>query len=226
MEADVEDNGAGAIVNLYNNDYTDFDYDDGDNLSQGDNIDQDPLLTEDLHIQAGSACIDAGLNTAPSVPTEDFDGDARISSPDIGVDEYIDPDISISPSPVAFGEVTVDSLSTKTVTISDIGVVNLSISNIQISGTDASLFTLDVNGGSNPCGSTSPTIAAGGNGTLTITFSPVAAGSKRARLDISSNDPDEATINISLSGTGTAPSSGGGGGGCFIAIVLPLEGGL
>jgi hypothetical protein len=87
VQADGENDAVGAIVNLYN-DYTDFDYDNGDNLSQGGNINQDPLLTGDLRIQTGSPCIDDGLNTAPSVPDDDIDGDARTALPDIGADEY------------------------------------------------------------------------------------------------------------------------------------------
>jgi predicted outer membrane repeat protein len=220
---DGDNNGTGATVNFYNNDYTDLDYDDGDNLSQGDNIDQDPLFSNNLRIKAGSPCINAGLDAAPSAPADDIDDQARISPADIGADEYVpSADILVSPRPVAFGNVTVDTSSTKTVTFSNIGVLDLAISNIQISGADAGNFTLDVNGGSNPCGSTSPTIAAAGNATLTITFTPSTADSKSASLDITSNDPDEATANVSLSGTGIASingGSGGGGGGCFINTI-------
>ncbi len=222
LQTDGDNNGVGATVNLYNNDYTDLDYSDADNLTLADNINQDPLFANNLRIQAGSPCIDAGLNAAPSVPADDIDGNARVNPPDIGAHEYVpSADISTLPSPVAFGNVTLNTSSTKTVTFSNMGVLSLAITNIQISGTDAGLFTLDVNGGSNPVGSTSPTIAVGDSGTVTITFSPAAAGSKSASLDIASDDPDEATVNISLSGTGTASSSGGGGGGgggggCFI----------
>ena len=69
------------------------------------NIDQDPLLAApnrgDYHLRSGSACIDAGNNTAvPGWLALDFEGDDRIidgdSVPgavvDMGADEYIDTD--------------------------------------------------------------------------------------------------------------------------------------
>jgi hypothetical protein len=56
------------------------------------NIDLDPLFvgTGNYHLQATSPCIDAGLNSAPGIPVNDFEGDARIigSAPDLGADEY------------------------------------------------------------------------------------------------------------------------------------------
>lgn len=221
LEADGDSNTTGATINLYHNYYTDLDYDNGDHLSQVDNMNLDPLLTGNARIRTGSPCIDAGLDTAPAAPVDDIDGQARVSPADIGADEYVpSADISTSPSPVAFGNVSVGSSSTKTVTFSNIGVLSLSISNIQLSGADAGDFTLDVNGGQNPCGSISPTIAAAGNGTVTLTFSPTISGMKRANLDITSNDPDEPTYSVLLNGTasiidgddgGDEESDGGGG---------------
>lgn len=233
LEADGDSNSNGATVNLYNNDYTDLDYDNGDNLSQADNMNLDPLLTGNSRIRTGSPCIDAGLDAAPSAPADDIDGQARVSPNDIGADEYVpSADISISPNPVAFVRVSVGNSSTKTVTFSNIGVLNLSISNIQFSGADANDFTLDVNGGSSPCGSISPTIVAASSGTVTVTFSPTISGIKSANLDITSNDPDEPTSNVLLNGTasiidGDGDDSGGGtggggnsgGSGCFIATA-------
>jgi hypothetical protein len=50
----------------------------------------------DYHLSAGSACVDAGTNAAPSMPYSDFDGDPRVCDGngdaaavvDIGADEY------------------------------------------------------------------------------------------------------------------------------------------
>ncbi len=72
----------------------------------GGNIDEDPLFANassgDFHLQTNSLCIDAGDNSAPSLPATDFEGDdRRIDDPstpdtgngtspivDMGVDEY------------------------------------------------------------------------------------------------------------------------------------------
>jgi hypothetical protein len=65
------------------------------------NIDADPLFVGagDYHLQAGSPCIDAGDNAAPSLPSTDFEGDPRIvdgdgggdpaAVVDMGADEYV-----------------------------------------------------------------------------------------------------------------------------------------
>jgi hypothetical protein len=96
VDDDPNDTGTPATVNLFNNDYTQFAIKDGTGLSEGNNIDQPPLLTGDFHLQAGSPCIDAGENSAPGIPATDFEGNNRIidgngdgsSVADMGADEY------------------------------------------------------------------------------------------------------------------------------------------
>ena len=63
------------------------------NYSHGSNIQTDCLLTADSHLQTGSPCINAGTNSAPFLPTTDFEGEARIiyAIADIGADEYSGP---------------------------------------------------------------------------------------------------------------------------------------
>ena len=73
-------------------------YVDGSNI-----IDADPMFVNpgagDYHLQSGSPCIDVGDNTAPSLPSTDFEGDPRIvdgdgdtvATVDMGADEYFVP---------------------------------------------------------------------------------------------------------------------------------------
>jgi len=63
------------------------------------NIDLDPMFVGggDYHLQFGSPCIDAGSNSAPSLPATDFEGDPRILDGncdgngvvDMGIDEFL-----------------------------------------------------------------------------------------------------------------------------------------
>jgi hypothetical protein len=95
--------------------------------------------------------------------------------------------------------------STTTFTIENLGTANLTLSGspkVAISGTNASEFTVNE-------GSTSATIAAGGNTTYTITFSPTSQGAKSAQLSIANNDAtgSENPYLINLTGTGTVSST-------------------
>ncbi len=58
------------------------------------NIDADPLLTLDGHLQAGSPCIDVGDPNADFTSQVDIDGEPRIKGTyvDMGADEFLDSD--------------------------------------------------------------------------------------------------------------------------------------
>ena len=103
------------------------------------------------------------------------------------------PKISVRPFSVNLGTVLVDSTSlSKTVTVVNTGVSDLDITDISITGLNASEFDQ-----TNDC--TTP-IPAGGFCTVTGTFAPTSMGSKSAVLSISSNDPKKPVANVKLSG--------------------------
>jgi uncharacterized repeat protein (TIGR01451 family) len=122
-----------------------------------------------------------------------------VPEPEIDVTDSVSPEDDLQ---VLFVDTMVSTSSSETVTISNTGTGDLTVSGILLSGTDAGEFVLDMSGGPSPCGSTTPTVTAGGDCTVTVTFSPTSLGAKAAILGISSNDQDEGLLNLSLNGTG------------------------
>jgi len=100
--------------NLWNNDLGSY----GGNVLPGDHdIHKDPVFVnptvDDYHLQAGSACIDAGYNNAPELPSTDKNGDPRImgAAVDMGAYEYAG-----TPLPTSTTTTTTTTTSTTTST--------------------------------------------------------------------------------------------------------------
>ena len=89
IDDDVGGDLIGASVTLSHNDYSDFIINRGDNLTQSGNINANPQLTADFHLMDGSLCVNRGENNATSLPSTDYEGEARIQNGvvDIGADE-------------------------------------------------------------------------------------------------------------------------------------------
>ena len=69
--------GVGSTINLYNNDFSNIEIMIGDHLSQGGNINGDPMLDPDYRLTVGSPCMDTGSNSAPQLPATDLGGNPR-----------------------------------------------------------------------------------------------------------------------------------------------------
>ena len=121
-------------------------------------------------------------------------------------------DISVDPTNIDFGEIKKgESSSPSVVTIENTGDADLSIISLTISGDNKNDFTIELDGGSNPIKEVPATIPAGGNATMTVTFSPSSSGEKSASFEITSDDPNEEVVIITLTGKGKE------GGGCFLS---------
>ena len=107
--------------------------------------------------------------------------------------------VSVSPTSIAFGSVTVSSTSAaKVVTLSNGQSSSITISGIAISGTNAGDFAI----ASKTCGSS---LGASSSCTVSVTFKPGASGTRSATLsftDNASNSPQK----VALSGTGATAS--------------------
>ncbi len=115
--------------------------------------------------------------------------------------------IGVVPASNDFGSIAInDSSASQTFTLSNSGLDPLAVSSIALSGGDSALFTLnrgDGTGGS--CGAT-PAIAPAGSCTVSVTFTPDAAGAKATALAIASNDPSTPAKSVTLTGTGALPT--------------------
>jgi len=112
----------------------------------------------------------------------------------------IAPVISPSNNAFQFGSITVGTTTTpQTLTITNTGNAPLVINGITISGGNASDFA--ISGNNCPIGGAG--VSAGRNCTVSMTFTPKAAGIRSSVLIINSSDPVTPVLNISLSGFGT-----------------------
>jgi len=132
------------------------------------------------------------------------------------------PDISVSPTSLAFPDTEVGSSATLGLTVRNEGDADLTVTSITNSNpTD---FALVESGGSSTCAPVPFTLARSESCIVTVTFQPQSAGALTGEVGIHSNEPDavENPLVILTTGTGLKKGGGGesaGGGGCFIATA-------
>ena len=107
----------------------------------------------------------------------------------------VQPQISVLPAnTINFGSVTVGVTNTQTMTLSNPGSANLTVSQATLNGAAFALSGLNL-----PL-----TIAPSQSSVFTVKFTPTIASSAAATLSLVSNAPSS-PISVSLSGTGVAP---------------------
>jgi len=104
------------------------------------------------------------------------------------------PTLSVSASSIAFGNVSVNSPSTQSLTLTSSGTAALTINSVTVSGTAFSLS-----------GATFPvTLNTNQAVTLDVEFNPMSAGAATGQITITSNSSTGSTTTVALSGTGEA----------------------
>lgn len=101
-----------------------------------------------------------------------------------------------------YGNVQVTNSANRTFVINNSGPGALTINNFNITGANASEFTL-VSPPTTPL-----TLAASANLSITVQFAPLAAGNRSATVNINNNDFDEAAYNFKVEGTATLSTVG------------------
>ena len=107
----------------------------------------------------------------------------------------IQPQISVIPSSVAFGNVITGVTNTQTITVKNPGSATLTVSQASLAGTGYGLSGL----------TTPLSIAPGGSAFFNVGFSPASAGTFSGSVTLTSNAPTS-PLTVSLSGTGAAAS--------------------
>ncbi len=128
-------------------------------------------------------------------------GTVNVALSGTGVDPTgADPEITVTPTDLTFGDQDVDAGATTSqlVSITNDGSTDLHISDVSLSGAGAGEFAITSDSGET-------TLAPGNTRTVQVAFDPTTTGAKSANLTIQSDDDDEGTLNVVLSGTGVAP---------------------
>ncbi|MDR3676720.1 MAG: choice-of-anchor D domain-containing protein [Acidobacteriota bacterium] len=109
------------------------------------------------------------------------------------------PVVGLSASTLSYSSQSVGSTSgAQTVTLSNTGNANLTITSLQLAGTNAGDFSV-----TNTCGSS----VAPGSCTISVMFAPTAPGTRTASLNIADN-ATSSPQTVSLTGIGSAPTAG------------------
>lgn len=104
-------------------------------------------------------------------------------------------DIEVAPLQVEFGDVAVGANTSAIVTISNLGVADLTVSDISLASGVGPFSII-------PAPSLPAVIAPGATGDVELTFAPTAVGFFSDILLITSNDPGEGLVEVPLTGTG------------------------
>ncbi len=113
-----------------------------------------------------------------------------------------EPEITVTPTSVAFGNVAISGTSgPQTITIINSGILDLRVSDLAIDGPDKADFSITLG----TCPSYSPLLLSGANCSIMVTFNPTIAGSKSASFAVSSDATSTPVKVIPLSGIAYDP---------------------
>jgi hypothetical protein len=123
-----------------------------------------------------------------------FNSNEHIANkPELSIIYMNEPDISVFPVVVNFGNVSLGTSVSKTFIVTNQGTVDLSVSFISIIGDKDFAIVNDVN---------SFILSPSSTRYIVVQFTPSSIGAKYAKLHIQSNDPDENPFEVTLSANG------------------------
>ena len=164
-----------------------------DQTGTNGNISANPKLLSagNFHEQTGSPATNAGDNSAPGLPTSDFDGNPRVQqgTVDIGAYEFFPSDLHFSPGSLSFGTYPVGTASPpQAVTLTNTGSADLFVA-------------LSVTGDFHKTSNCGQVLAVGTSCTINVTFKPSTTGQRVGKLQFADNSSGSPQA-VGLSGTG------------------------
>ncbi|MDP8239314.1 MAG: choice-of-anchor D domain-containing protein [Candidatus Hatepunaea meridiana] len=158
------------------------------------NLDSDPLFADfdndDFQLTEDSPCINAGDPNSPQDPDE--------TRNDMGAFYFElpeEPNISVIPAQLIFGEVELELSAELSLTIRNNGRTDLTVTDITIEG---DVFTHDFE-------EDEIVIEPDNSYDVTVTFAPDDIEDYQGTLTITSDDPNEEEVDVALTGTGIEP---------------------
>ncbi len=106
------------------------------------------------------------------------------------------PEIDVVPTSHGYGLVVLNTTSSRTFAIRNLGSANLQVTSATLVGAEAGEFAIT------PAGAPF-TVAPGATHNLDVGFTPTSTGPKATTLRLTSDDQDEPVVDVALSGTGT-----------------------
>jgi hypothetical protein len=137
----------------------------------------------DVTAQAGGDDDDKEVRSAPNDCSND--GGAVQPPPDQVCN------IAVSPTTLAFGDVTVGNSPTLSTTVSNSGDAACDVT---LASTGSNDFAIS--------SATSFNVAPGGSQNVSVSYTPGEVGADNGNVAVNSNDPDTATVNVGLTGNG------------------------
>jgi uncharacterized membrane protein len=148
-------------------------------------------------VQVTYAPVDVGLDAGSLEISSDDPDEPTVSVALSGTGDVVTaPDINLNPLALDFGTVAVGGSGTLTTLVENLGTASLNVTAVDLCVGTSTEF------GFAPLAST--TIAPGASESLSVTYTPVDAGTDTGCIAISSNDLDEPVVELALSGTGEA----------------------
>ncbi len=99
--------------------------------------------------------------------------------------------ITVSPTTLAFGDITVGNTPTLSTTVSNSGAAACNVNLVRSGSSDFAISS-----------AASFSVAPGGSASVSVSYTPGQAGTDTGTVAVNSNDPDTATVSVSLTGNG------------------------